>query len=134
MEGFSCIDWLGLWHFFSRLPSLFSEAKGSTAGVRPEAKRLFANRWLECQSAQANKNKVDKCKLFGKIKFVDNFPDVKIQIVEHFPDLKVKKVKNFADKPGLWRIVENFPDFKVQIVDNFPDYKVKYVDNFPGCD
>lgn len=113
----------------------FFGGDGFDRGLSPqEAKRLFADRWLECQSVHASKNKVDKCKLFGKIKFVDNFPDVKIQIVEHFPDLKVKKVKNFADKPGLWRIVENFPDFKVQIVDNFPDYKVKYVDNFPGCD
>lgn len=76
----------------------------------------------------------DKCKLFGKIKFVDNFPDVKIKIVDNFPDIKVKKVKNFADKPGLWKIVDHFPDYKVQIVDHFPDYKVAYVKHFPGCD
>jgi hypothetical protein len=47
-------------------------------------------------------------KLYGKIKFVENFPDIKI------------------------KIVENFPDLKVQIVENFPDLKVKFVDNFPG--
>ena len=86
-----------------------------------------------CQQAIA-KGIPDKCKLFGKIQFVDNFPDVKIKIVSSFPDIKVKKVKNFADKPGLWQIVDNFPDYKVQIVDHFPDYKIEYVKHFPGCD
>jgi hypothetical protein len=71
-------------------------------------------------------------KLYGKIKIVDNFPDIKIKIVENFPDLKVKIVDNFPDKCGEWQIVDNFPDLKVQIVENFPDIKVKFVENFPG--
>ena len=71
-------------------------------------------------------------KLYGKIKFVENFPDIKIKIVENFPDLKVRLVDNFPDECGKWQIVENFPDLKVQIVENFPDIKVKFVDNFPG--
>ena len=71
-------------------------------------------------------------KLYGKIKFVDNFPDIKVQIVENFPDLKVKLVENFPDECGKWQVVENFPDLKVQIVQNFPDIKVKFVENFPG--
>ena len=71
-------------------------------------------------------------RLYGKIKFVENFPDIKVQIVENFPDLKVKLVDNFPDHCGEWQIVENFPDLKVQIVENFPDIKVKFVDNFPG--
>jgi hypothetical protein len=71
-------------------------------------------------------------KLYGKIKFVENFPDIKIKIVENFPDLKVKLVDNFPDECGKWQIVENFPDLKVQIVENFPDIRVKFVDNFPG--
>ena len=71
-------------------------------------------------------------KLYGKIKFVENFPDIKIKIVENFPDLKVKLVDNFPDECGKWQIVDNFPDLKVQIVENFPDLRVKFVDNFPG--
>jgi len=71
-------------------------------------------------------------KLYGKIKIVKNFPDIKVKIVKSFPDLKVKKVKNFPDKCGKWKIVKNFPDLKVKIVKNFPDIKVKYVKNFPG--
>ena len=60
-----------------------------------------------------------KMKLYGKVKFVQDFPDLKIKIVEDFPDLKVQ-------------IVENFPDLKVKIVKDFPDIKVKFVESFPG--
>jgi len=70
--------------------------------------------------------------LYGKIKFVENFPDIKVQIVDNFPDIKVKLVDNFPDDCGEWKLVENFPDLKVQIVENFPDIKVKFVENFPG--
>jgi hypothetical protein len=71
-------------------------------------------------------------KLWGKVKFVTSFPDIKIQYVENFPDLKVKFVTSFPDKCGLWQIVESFPDIKVQVVTQFPDIKVKIVENFPG--
>jgi hypothetical protein len=90
------------------------------------------------QSAPMPDNPVDKnCmfngkKLYGKIKIVENFPDIKIKIVDNFPDLKVKLVDNFPDQCGEWQIVENFPDIKVQFVENFPDIKIKFVDNFPG--
>jgi len=70
--------------------------------------------------------------LYGKIKFVNSFPDIKVKIVESFPDIKVKIVENFPDDCGEWEIVENFPDVKIQIVESFPDVKVKFVDNFPG--
>lgn len=70
--------------------------------------------------------------LHGKIKFVENFPDIKVKIVENFPDLKVKMVENFPDDCGEWQVVENFPDLKVKIVENFPDIKIKYVEHFPG--
>ena len=39
-------------------------------------------------------------KLYGKIKFVDNFPDIKIKIVENFPDLKVH-INKFRKKDYL---------------------------------
>ena len=73
-------------------------------------------------------------KLYGKIKFVENFPDIKVQVVENFPDLKVKKVENFPDSCGVWKIVENFPDLTVKIVENFGDIKIKFVENFPGIE
>jgi hypothetical protein len=71
-------------------------------------------------------------KLHGKIKVVENFPDLKVKVVEHFPDLKVQTVSNFPDKCGKWKMVENFPDVKIQFVQNFPDLKIKFVENFPG--
>lgn len=71
-------------------------------------------------------------KLYGKVKFVTSFPDIKIKYVDSFPDLKVKFVSSFADDCGEWQQVTSFPDFKVQIVNSFPDIKVKVVDSFPG--
>ena len=36
--------------------------------------------------------------LYGKVKIVESFPDVKVQIVNSFPDIKVKIVESF---PGI---------------------------------
>ena len=82
-------------------------------------------------------NKIKDCrfngfKLYGKVKIVNNFPDIKVQIVENFPDLNVKIVDNFPDECGKWKFVDNFPDIKIQFVENFPDIKIKFVENFPG--
>ena len=71
-------------------------------------------------------------KLYGKIKFVESFPDIKVKIVESFPDLKVKLVQSFPDECGKWQIVESFPDLKVQLVESFPDLRVQFVESFPG--
>lgn len=76
--------------------------------------------------------KADVAKIYGKIQYVNSFPDYKVQIVNSFPDLKVQVVNSFPDKVGKWKIVNSFPDFKIQIVNSFPDFKVKYVNSFPG--
>ena len=34
-------------------------------------------------------------KLYGKVKVVESFPDVRIKLVTSFPDLKVKTVESF---------------------------------------
>jgi hypothetical protein len=70
--------------------------------------------------------------LYGKVKVVNAFPDIKVKVVRSFPDLKVKRVNAFANQCGLWQFVDAFPDFKVQFVDSFPDIKIQYVDAFPG--
>lgn len=72
--------------------------------------------------------------LYGKIKYVKHFPDVKVKVVTSFSDLDVKVVNHFADDCGEWEIVDHFPDLRVQIVDHFQDIKIRYVDNFPGTD
>jgi len=70
--------------------------------------------------------------LYGKVKIVESFPDIKVQIVDAFPDLKVQLVNSFPDDCGKWQIVESFPDVKIKIVDSFPDIKIKFVESFPG--
>jgi len=71
-------------------------------------------------------------KLYGRIQFVESFPDIKVQVVSAFPDLKVKIVDAFPDNCGEWQIVDAFPDLKVKMVNAFPDIKIQYVDAFPG--
>lgn len=71
-------------------------------------------------------------KLFGKVQYVESFPDLKIQFVNAFPDLKVQFVESFPDQCGKWQVVTSFPDIKVQVVESFPDIKVQVVNSFPG--
>ena len=99
----------------------------------PSKAEMFALELTACNEAAAA-GKPDKCKLFGKIKAVESFPDVKVEVVSSFPDIKVQLMSSFADEPGEWTMVDSFPDYKVQFVDSFPDYKIKYVNSFPGCD
>ena len=70
--------------------------------------------------------------LYGKVKIVDNFEDIKVKIVDNFEDVDIKVVENFENSCGKVKLVENFEDVKVKIVDNFEDIKVKLVDNFEG--
>ena len=77
---------------------------------------------------------VDVSRVYGKIQFVDSFPDYRVKVVNSFPDLKVKKVASFPSEPGKWQMVNSFPDFKIKLVDSFPDFTIKYVNSFPGVD
>ncbi len=70
--------------------------------------------------------------LYGKVQFVDVFPDIKIQMVDTLGDIKVKFVDAFADSCGEWQIVDVLPDFKVQVVEYGADLKVEEVSDFPG--
>ena len=40
-------------------------------------------------------------KLYGKVKFVTSFPDIKIKYVDSFPDIKVKFVSSFPELTNL---------------------------------
>ena len=70
--------------------------------------------------------------LYGKVKVVSAFGDIKVQVVSAFPDLRVKKVSAFPDSCGEWQFVNAFPDFTVEFVNAFADIKIQYVDAFPG--
>ena len=84
--------------------------------------------------AAATPDTLDLSRIYGRIQYVEHFPDYKVQVVEHFPDLRVQVVEHFPDSPGKWEIVEHFPDYKIQIVEHFPDFKIQYVDHFPGVE
>lgn len=70
--------------------------------------------------------------LYGKVKFVESFPDLEIEFVDSFPDLEVQFVENFPDDCGKWQVVDSFPDFTIKPVTSFPDLEVEIVENFPG--
>ena len=44
--------------------------------------------------------KPDVSTIYGKIQYVDAFPDYKVEVVNAFPDLKVQEVSTFPDGPG----------------------------------
>lgn len=71
-------------------------------------------------------------KLWGKVKVVNNFADLKVQVVQSFPDLKVKIVDAFPDSLGKWQFVEYGEDLTIEFVESFPDIKIKFVGAFPG--
>lgn len=83
-------------------------------------------------SGDERQGKPDVSRIYGKIQFVESFPDYKVKVVTSFPDLKVKLVEHFPDAPGKWQIVDRFPDYKIQIVESFPDFTIQYVSSFPG--
>jgi hypothetical protein len=99
----------------------------------PTPAQRFSAELTACETAAAAGNP-GKCRLFGKIQYVDAFPDVKVHVVDAFPDVRVQVVDALPDGPGKWQVVDAFPDFKVQKVSAFPDYKIQFVSAFPGCD
>lgn len=95
---------------------------------------LFAT--VDFDASQAKKPNPDCTyegkNLYGKVKFVESFPDLTVQFVTSSPDLKVQFVSAFADECGEWEVVESFPDLKVKIVAVNPDMKIQVVSSFPG--
>ena len=70
--------------------------------------------------------------LYGNVKIVDSFEDIKVKIVDSFEDADIKIVNAYEDSCGKVKIVEYFEDVKVKIVDSFEDIKIKIVDSFEG--
>ena len=101
----------------------------ATAGVASHAPAAY-----RFTNTAATPDTLDLSRIYGRIQYVEHFPDYKVQVVEHFPDLSVQVVEHFPDAPGKWQIVEHFPDYTIQLVEHFPDFKIKYVDSFPGVE
>lgn len=109
----------------SNLPAWFP-SKFSLLTEQEQAEAITAFRSGACEYKDI--------KLYGKVEFVESFPDLTIEFVESFPDLRVQFVSSFPGNCGQWQKVSSFPDFTVQVVHSFPDLKVKQVESFPGMD
>ena len=70
--------------------------------------------------------------LYGRVKVVDHFADIKVKVVKHWGKLKVQQVNHFADSCGKWQMVKSFPDFTIQFVNHSSDIDIQYVKHFPG--
>ena len=62
-------------------------------------------------------------KLYGKVKIVDSFEDIKVKIVDPFEDADIKIVNAFEDSCGKVKIVDSFEDIKIKIVNSFEGVK-----------
>ena len=102
---------------------------------------LFCLAFAICATASDVKIDKENCtitkngktyKLYGKVKIVDSFEDIKVKIVDSFEDADIKIVDSFEDSCGKVKIVDSFEDVKVKIVDSFEDIKIKIVDSFEG--
>ena len=62
-------------------------------------------------------------KLYGKVKIVDSFEDIKVKIVDSFEDADIKIVDAFEDSCGKVKIVDSFEDIKIKIVNSFDGVK-----------
>lgn len=71
-------------------------------------------------------------RLYGRIRYVDSFPDVRVRVVTALPRLRVREVSSLPNECGEWQIVTSFPDLKVQLVDGLQDLTIEYVTAFPG--
>ena len=89
---------------------------------------LFSSSALAWNTGNQNACQFNGIPLYGKVKIVENFEDIKVKVVNNFEDLRVKRVDYFANSCGQWQFVEHFEDFKIKFVDNFEDIKIKFVD------
>ena len=62
-------------------------------------------------------------KLYGKVKIVNSFKDIKVKIVDSFEDADIKIVDAFEDSCGKVKIVDSFEDIKIKIVNSFEGVK-----------
>ncbi len=74
----------------------------------------------------------DGKQLFGKVKFVDSYEDIKIKYVDSNEDIKVEFVNSSPNDCGEWQEVTSYEDIKVKVVTSGEDIKVKKVTSSPG--
>lgn len=70
--------------------------------------------------------------LYGKVKIVTSYADIKVKVVSAYADLSVKRVDAYADECGEWQIVDSYPDFTIQLVNFHADVAITWVDSYAG--
>lgn len=75
----------------------------------------------------------DPCKIYGKIKLVENGEDIKVKIVSSGEKLRVRYVTENASAPGQWELVVTGAQYKVKIVDSGEDFTIREVKSGEGC-
>ncbi|MBQ3717543.1 MAG: hypothetical protein II901_04085 [Paludibacteraceae bacterium] len=72
--------------------------------------------------------------LYGKVVFVEDYPDITIKFVEYYADIEVKITESPSSSCCEWKIVgrsEYYPDLRVKIDNDYPDITVKVVESYP---
>jgi hypothetical protein len=77
-------------------------------------------------------NRPNLSRIYGRIQYVEEFPDYRVEVVDSMADLEVAEVVSLANSPGLWQVVDSFPDYRIQIVEAFADFKIRFVNAFSG--
>lgn len=72
--------------------------------------------------------------LYGKVVFVDEYPDITIKFVDAYADIEVKITDSSYQSCCEWKVVdktEGYPDLRVKVVKDYPDITVKTVSDYP---
>lgn len=126
--GLLCVSSSGCWLFDEPQPSLPDDDGGGGFVIDDDAGTSDAGPWPLDKMNCTWKGK----KLYGKIEFVDSFPDLKIREVTALADLKVEMVSALPSRCGQWEEVTSLPHLRVKRVTSFEDLSVRFVTAFPG--
>ncbi len=68
--------------------------------------------------------------LYGKIKIVDDYEDVRVKIVDDYEDVRIEIVDDYSNSCGRIEIVDDYEDVRVKIVDDYEDVRVDIVGDY----
>lgn len=118
----------GCWLLFPPQPEPVEDDGGSFV-IDDDAGVTDAGAWPLDKVACTWKGK----RLYGKVKYVTAFPDVKVKVVTALPDLKVERVSALASRCGEWEeVTSGSTALEVELVNSFADLEIEYVTAFPG--
>ncbi|MCS7076769.1 MAG: hypothetical protein NZ455_08675 [Bacteroidia bacterium] len=75
----------------------------------------------------------DPCKIYGKIKLVENGEDIRVKVVSSGEKLRVRYVTENPSSPGQWELVVSGAQYKVKIVESGEHFTIREVKSGEGC-